>query len=106
MASAAKTVAKATTKPAAKTAAKKSVTKKNTVAKKKAAPAAPVFETYCEINGEQVRIDGITDRILEAYKADGHRVGNIRDVKAYLNLAERRAYYVVNGKPEDKFVEF
>ena len=106
MATTTKTAAKTTASASAKPAAKKPVTKKKTAAKKKAAPAAPVFEAYCEINGEQVRIDNIKDRVLDAYKADGHRVGNIRDIKTYLNLAERRAYYVINGKAEDKFVEF
>ena len=28
------------------------------------------------------------------------------DLVVYYNFAERRAYYVVNGKSEDKFVEF
>lgn len=106
MATTTKTVAKTATTTAAKPAAKKPVAKKKPAAKKKAAAAAPVFETYCEINGEQVRIDNIKERVLDAYKADGHRIGNVKDIKTYLNLAERRAYYVVNGKAEDKFVEF
>ena len=92
--------------PATKTAAKKPAAKKKTAAKKKPAATAPVYETYCEINGEQVRIDSIQARVLEAYKADGHRVGNVKSVQTYLNLGERRAYYVVNGKSEDKFIEF
>ena len=40
------------------------------------------------------------------YKAEGHRIGNMKDVSVYYNFAERRAYYVVNGKAEDKFIEF
>ncbi len=39
------------------------------------------------------------------YKADGHRPGNIKVLQVYLNLNERRAYNVINGKPENKFVE-
>ena len=48
----------------------------------------------------------INAKVLEAYKADGHRPGNIKSLQVYMNLNERRAYYVINGKEEGKFVEF
>lgn len=87
--------------PAKKTAAKKAVTKKTT-AKTTTATTTHFFE----IDGEQISTADIEERIREAYKAEGHRIGNMKDVSVYYNFAERRAYYVVNGKPEDKFVEF
>ena len=56
---------------------------------------------------EQINVtpELIRSRIEEAYKADGHRPGNIKVLQVYLNLNERRAYNVINGKPENKFVE-
>ena len=47
----------------------------------------------------------IVARIQEAYKADGHRVSAIKSLKTYLNLEERRAYYVINDKAEGKYIE-
>lgn len=37
-------------------------------------------------------------------KNDGHRPSNIRSLQVYVNLEERKAYYVINGKAEGKFV--
>lgn len=87
---------------------KKEDTKVKRAARAKAVKKADVNNTthYFEIEGEQISTADIEERIREAYKADGHRIGNIKDVAVYYNFAERRAYYVVNGKPEDKFVEF
>ncbi len=65
-----------------------------------------VIETYFEKDGEQVKIEDITERIKQQYKDEGHRIGAIKSLKTYLNVEERRAYYVVNGKAEDKYVEF
>ena len=118
--------------PAKKTAAKKATTKKVTAKKITAKAEKPAAETkkadtkakaetktkpakkvevsstthFFEIDGEQISTADIEERIREAYKAEGHRIGNMKDVSVYYNFAERRAYYVVNGKPEDKFVEF
>ena len=89
---------KAEAKAAKKPAAKRTTTKK---------PAAPTFDTFLEYNGDQINVtpEIIRARIEEAYKADGHRTGNIKSLQVYLNLDERRAYYVINGKSEGKFVE-
>ena len=101
-------------KPAEKTAAaKKPTTAKKPVNKKKAparktAAAAPTYETFIEFEGAQINVtpETINAKVLEAYKADGHRPGNIKSLQVYMNLNERRAYYVINGKEEGKFVEF
>ena len=72
----------------------------------KKAEAASSISHFFEIDGEQISTSDIEEKIREAYKADGHRIGNMKEVSVYYNFAERRAYYVVNGKAEDKFIEF
>ena len=72
----------------------------------KKAETASSISHFFEIDGEQISTSDIEEKIREAYKADGHRIGNMKDVSVYYNFAERRAYYVVNGKAEDKFIEF
>lgn len=89
-AAAKKTVEKAT---AEKPAAKKAVAKK-------------VQETYCEINGEQILMEDLVAKVKEAYVAEGHTAASIKSVKTYINLAERKAYYVINDNAEDKYIEF
>ncbi len=80
--------------------------KKETKAKaprttKAAASNGPVVSHFFEIDGDQVKTADIIDKVYAAYKADGHQLGRIKNVDG-----ERKAYYVVNGKAEDKFVEF
>ena len=72
----------------------------------KKAEVASSISHFFEIDGEQISTSDIEEKIREAYKADGHRIGNMKDVSVYYNFAERRAYYDVNGKAEDKFIEF
>ncbi len=86
------------------TEAKKEAPKKRAAAKK---PAAEKSVSHIfEIDGEQINTDDISQKIQEAYKADGHQIGRMKSVEVYYNFGERRAYYVINGKSEDKFVEF
>ena len=85
--------------------------KKETKAKaprttKAAASNGPVVSHFFEIDGDQVKTADIIDKVYAAYKADGHQIGRIKNVDVYYNFGERKAYYVVNGKAEDKFVEF
>ena len=87
---------------ASKTKKSKSETKAKTTKKTETSNMTHFFE----IDGEQISTADIEERIREAYKADGHRIGNMKDVFVYYNFAERRAYYVVNGKAEDRFIEF
>ena len=61
---------------------------------------------FFEIDGQQIKVEDVIMRIQEAYKADGHRIGSIKSMQVYYNFAERKAYYVINGKAEDKFVSF
>ena len=80
---------------------------KKKTAKKPAAKKPLVVENFFEVGGEQVKIDveEIKGKIYEAYKNDGHRTSNIRSLKVYYNLPERKAYYVINGKEEGKSVD-
>ena len=59
-----------------------------------------------EIDGTQVSTEDVVARIKDAYKAEGHQIGRIKKIDVYYNFGERRAYYVINDNPEDKFVEF
>ncbi len=102
---------KATSAKRAKTTEKK-VEKKTEVVEKK--PEKTVKKTdisltpehFFEIDGAQISTSDIEKRILEAYKSEGHRIGNVKDLEIYYNFAERRAYYVINKKSNGSFVEF
>ncbi len=103
-----KETAKATKTVAAKAAKEvKEETKKATKTVKKAAAkkAEVVVETYFEFGGKQVMAEELVERIKEAYKADGHRVSAIKTLRTYVNPEENRAYYVINDKAEDKYIE-
>ena len=98
-----KTPAKSTPKSPAKNKATG-----KTAAKKSSAPAksGATQETYFEIGGEQILMEDINEKIRQAWIAEGHFPSRLRTIKTYLNLTERRAYYVINGKAENKYVEF
>ena len=70
------------------------------------APLKATPEHIFEIDGEQISTAEVEERVLAAYKASGHRIGNIKTLSVYYNFAERRAYYVINGKAEQQYVEF
>ena len=111
-------------KPAAKkpaAAAKKAPAKKPaTTAAKKTTKAAPkrgrkpgsknkvvesVQETIIQYQGADVVVaENLVDRVKDAYKNSGHRVGNIKSLRIYVNVEERKAYYVINDKADDSAV--
>ena len=64
-------------------------------------------EFFFEVNGQQVMVNqlDVKQRIHEAYREEGHRPANIKSLQVYVNLEERKAYYVINGKAEGKFVD-
>lgn len=73
---------------------------------KKAAPAERITQVHVQIDGrDDIVTNDIINKIEEAYKAEGHRVSTIKDLQVYLNVGEGKAYYVINGKAEGKFVE-
>ncbi|MCR4658454.1 MAG: DUF6465 family protein [Lachnospiraceae bacterium] len=90
----------------AKETVKKNVSSGKEKAKATVAKISASQETYFEIAGEQILMEDINERIREAWLAEGHHAGRLKSIKTYLNIEERRAYYVINGKAENKFVEF
>ena len=64
------------------------------------------LETYFEFNGIQINSEEMIERTKEAYLAEGNSLDDVESVKIYINANERRAYYVVNGQAENKFIEF
>lgn len=64
------------------------------------------LETYFEFNGIQINSDEMIERTKEAYLAEGGKLEDVKSVKVYINANERRAYYVINGQVENKFIEF
>ena len=96
-----KPAAKAEVKPAVKETVKKAEEK---VAEKK--PVEKIQEVFVEFDGEQFKTASIIEKIHEVYKAEGHRVGAIKSLRVYIDPVERKAYYVINDKPEGKYVEF
>ncbi|MBO6107832.1 MAG: hypothetical protein J6P16_00320 [Eubacterium sp.] len=106
-------------KPAAKKApAKTAAAKKTTTAKapaaKKAAPkrgrkpgsknkvVESIQETIVQVGGADLVVtETLVDRVKDKYKNEGHRVGNIKSLQIYINVDERKAYYVINGNSDD-----
>ncbi len=88
-----KTVAKATAtaKKAAKAPAKKAAAKKT--AKKAAAAASAVYIQY---NDKSVSSEGLVERVKEIWKEKKNKAADLKDIKVYVNVAESKAYYVVN----------
>lgn len=89
-------------KPGRKPASEKAAAKK--VAKK--VEPVSVEEVYFEYNHEQVLSNELVERIKMEYKNEGHRISSIKSLKVYVNVVDRKAYYVINDKAEGKFVEF
>ncbi|MBO4395192.1 MAG: hypothetical protein J5819_02455 [Eubacterium sp.] len=110
-------------KPAAKPAAKSASADKKPAATAKKAPAkkaAPkrgrkpgsknkvvesVQETIVQVDGVDIAVaETLVERVKEAYKNSGHRVGNIKSLRIYINVNDRKAYYVINDKADDNAV--
>ncbi len=89
-------------KPGRKPASEKAAAKK---APKKGEQVS-VEEVYFEYNHEQVLSNELVERIKMEYKNEGHRISSIKSLKVYVNVVDRKAYYVINDKAEGKFVEY
>jgi len=88
-------------KPGRKPASEKAVKKAS-----KKDEQASVEEVYFEYNQEQIFSNELVERIKLEYKNEGHRISSIKSLKVYVNVEDRKAYYVINDKAEGKFVEF
>ncbi|MEE3392965.1 MAG: DUF6465 family protein [Lachnospiraceae bacterium] len=60
-------------------------------------------EVYLEQDGAQL---DLVKKIEESYEAAGNKKEDIKKLQVYINLNSRKAYYVVNDKAEDLYVEF
>ena len=93
-------------KPAASTAkkapAKKATTKRGRKPGSKNKVVESVQETIVQVDGVDIAVaETLVDRVKEAYKNSGHRVGNIKSLRIYINVNDRKAYYVINDKSDD-----
>ena len=95
--------------PAQKAPAKKAAPKK-AAAKKAAAKKAPAKKeaamdsaVYIQFDEKSISSDGLVERVKEIWKEKKNKATDLKDVKVYVNVAESKAYYVVN---EDTFGSF
>ncbi|MCI1304964.1 MAG: DUF6465 family protein [Lachnospiraceae bacterium] len=94
-------------KAAAATKATAAAAKKRTAARKPAVKkaAAPKMNSavYIQFNDLNISSEGLVTRVKEIWAERGNKEADLKDVKVYVNVAESKAYYVVN---EDIFGEF
>ena len=96
-------------KPAASTAAtakkapaKKATTKRGRKPGSKNKVVESIQETIVQVDGVDIAIaETLVERVKEQYKNSGHRVGNIKSLRIYINVNDRKAYYVINDKSDD-----
>lgn len=91
-----------------KKATKETKTDKATAKKSKKEPkeVENVQEVYIEFGDNKILSEEVIENIKQAFKAEGHRISSIKKLQVYMNLDEKKAYYVINDKAEGKFVEF
>jgi hypothetical protein len=65
-----------------------------------------VTEVYVQHKNDEILTKDIVHQIEEGFIAEGHRASTIKSLQVYLNIHEKKAYYVINGKAEGKFVSF
>ncbi|MCI9077902.1 MAG: hypothetical protein HFH68_03110 [Lachnospiraceae bacterium] len=91
-----------------KKATKETKTEKTTAkkTKKDSKEVENIQEVYLEFGDNKILSEEVIENIKQAYKAEGHRISSIKKLQVYMNLDEKKAYYVINDKAEGKFVEF
>ena len=95
-------------KPAKAVAAKKTTTK--TTAKKETASKAASKTTkttkaakaatqkiVLQVDGRELDMEGITERVKKAYADEGHSASSIKDIAIYIKIEEKMLYYVIDG---------
>lgn len=95
-------------KPAAKKPAAKKSESAKPAAKKTEAAKKPAEDKSGEFviqlgHEKNYTVDQITELCKADYKGDNSRK-QVRTIDVYVNVGEGKAYYVVNGKSEGKFV--
>ncbi len=97
---------KYTRRASSKTEDSKTDEKASKKSKKDSKLVEKIQEVYIEFQEEKILSEEIIDRIKEAYKNEGHRISSIKKLQVYMNIDARKAYYVINDKPEGKSVDF
>ena len=84
---------------------KRASTKKSDTTKKparavstKKADADKVEEIYVQFNGQEITTKDILEKVKQAHKDNGHRIGHIKSTQIYIKPEDGMAYYVINGK--------
>ena len=95
------TAKKTETKAAAKKAPAKKATTKKAPAKKAADAKTTVF---VKVGENEFAAKSVVDKCVKAFKAE-NKGATIKTVEVYINANESKAYYVVNGIADGKFVE-
>lgn len=70
---------------------------KNKVKKEKAA-VEKTENVFVESAGYQYKTEDVVANVRAAWVAGGHRAGTIKKLNVYINMDERKAYYVINEK--------
>jgi len=83
---------------------------KEAAVKKPAAKKAPAKKTvktnlYVQAAGKEVSMEEAIARVKDAWKATGHKVGDLKEITVYVKPEESSIYYVVNGEVTGR-VEF
>mgnify|MGYP000756015301 CR=1 FL=1 len=78
---------------------------KKTAAKKAPAKKAVKTNLYVQAAGKEVSMEDAIARVKEAWKATGHKVGDLKEITVYVKPEEGSIYYVVNGEVTGR-VEF
>lgn len=53
---------------------------------------------FVESAGYQYKTEDVVANVRAAWVAEGHRAGSIKSLNIYINMDERKAYYVINDK--------
>ena len=91
-------------KPAKAVAAKKTAAKTTTAKKETAPKAAKTTKTakavsqkiVLQVEGKELDMESIANRVKEAYVAEGHSASSIKDVAIYIKPSENMVYYVID----------
>ena len=90
---------KAEEKPKRASTKKSDTTKKPArAASTKKADAEKVEEIYVQFNGQEITTKDILEKVKQAHKDNGHRIGHIKSTQIYIKPEDGMAYYVINGK--------
>jgi len=50
-----------------------------------------------QMNGRDMVIGSLIERVKAAYVAEGHKAGSIKNVEVYIRVDEMMVYYVIDG---------